>query len=339
MTMEISPAIGLCFIVLGGISQALFMLPAKWCKGWKFEHIWLIFSIFCYLILPWLIVLASVPGAGEILAATSGHDLVMMGVYGTGWALASLTFGIGVSMLGVSVGFALIFGISAFVGALLPLFAAHGELAMGKLLAILVSLGLMLTGVILCSLAGKWRETSESASSERGRYFKGLLVCVASGLFGATGNMGFVAGTGMVAIGRARGLSAFATSSLLLAYLCLFLFLLNAGYSLILVWRNDSFSVFLPKSHARYFVFSMLMSFFWMAGFIVYVIGARAMGTLGLSLGWGVFMCTIVASANVIGVLSGEWRSAPTAAKRRLGIGVSVLVIAIVGLAASNALM
>jgi hypothetical protein len=29
--MEISPAIGLCFIVLGGISQALFMLPAKWC--------------------------------------------------------------------------------------------------------------------------------------------------------------------------------------------------------------------------------------------------------------------------------------------------------------------
>ena len=35
----------------------------------------------------------------------------------------------------------------------------------------------------------------------------------------------------------------------------------------------------------------------------------------------------------------GEWTSAPVAAKRRLGIGVSVLVIAIVGLAASNALM
>jgi L-rhamnose-H+ transport protein len=339
MTMEYSPAIGLSLIVLGGISQALFMLPAKWCKGWKFEHVWLVFSFFCYLILPWLIVLISVPGAGAILSATPGHDLLMMGVYGTGWALASLTFGIGVSMLGVSVGFATIFGISAFVGALLPLFAADNHLPVGKLVAILVSLGFMLTGVILCSLAGKWREGSNVASSGRGNYLKGLLVCIASGLFGATGNMSFVAGTGMVAIGRARGLSAFATNSLLLAYLCLFLFVLNAGYSLILVFRGGSLSVLLPRKHPRYFVFGMLMSFFWMAGFIVYVMGARAMGRLGLSLGWGVFMCTIVASANAIGVLSGEWTSAPTAARRQLGIGVSVLVVAIVGLASSNALL
>ena len=72
------------------------------------------------------------PRRRRILAATSGHDLIMMGVYGSGWALASLTFGIGVSMLGVSVGFALIFGISAFVGALLPLFAAHRDLALGQ---------------------------------------------------------------------------------------------------------------------------------------------------------------------------------------------------------------
>ena len=62
------------------------------------------------------------------------------------------------------------------------------------------------------------------------------------------------------------------------------------------------------------------------------------MGSLGLSLGWGVFMCTVVASANAIGVLSGEWTSAPIAAKRQLGIGVSILVVAIVGLAVSNSL-
>jgi hypothetical protein len=36
--MENSSALGLCMIVLGGIFQAVFMLPAKWTKAWKFEH-------------------------------------------------------------------------------------------------------------------------------------------------------------------------------------------------------------------------------------------------------------------------------------------------------------
>ena len=335
--MESSPAIGLCIIVLGGICQAMFMLPAKWCKGWKFEHVWFIFSFFCFLLFPWLIVRTCVPNVAAIFAATGTRELLMMGVYGTGWALAALGFGIGVSLVGLSLGFAIIFGLSAFVGALVPLLA-NDAVSREKLLAILFCLVLMLAGVALCSFAGKWRENQNASAPGRGHYLKGIIFCVVSGLLGATGNLGFVAGTGVVAVGHAQGLSSFATNSLVLAYLCVFLFTINAGYALVLLLRHSSFPLFLPKAHARYFLFGMLMGIFWMASFLLYGIGARAMGSLGLSLGWGVFMCTVVASANAIGVLSGEWMSAPIAAKRQLGIGISTLVIAIVGLAASNAL-
>ena len=61
----------------------------------------------------------------------------------------------------------------------------------------------------------------------------------------------------MMDAGRAQGLTAFAAHSLVLAFLCLFMFVFNGGYSLILLVRHSSFSLFLPKAHARYFLFAM----------------------------------------------------------------------------------
>ena len=112
----------------------------------------------------------------------------------------------------------------------------------------------MLAGVALCSYAGKWRENQNVLSSERWHYLKGIIFCVIFGLLGATGNVGFVAGTGVVAVGHAQGLSSFATNSSVLAYLCIFLFTINAGYALVLLLRHSSFPLFLPKAHARYFL-------------------------------------------------------------------------------------
>src|SRR5579871_5882558 len=119
--MNSNHTLGLGMVVLGGIFQAMFMLPAKWCKNWKFEHVWLSFSFFCYLLIPWLIVFLSVPHVWAVFEATPSSTLIMMGVYGTGWALAALSFGIGINAIGLSLGFAIIFGLAAFVGALVPL--------------------------------------------------------------------------------------------------------------------------------------------------------------------------------------------------------------------------
>ena len=327
--MENSPIFGLVIILLGGFFEGIFMLPEKWCRGWKFEHVWLMFSFFCYLFLPWLIVRLGVPDVSAVFAATPKQDLLLMGLYATGWALAALSFGIGINLIGVSLGFAIIFGLAAFGGALVPLLTSN--LPPRKFLAVVLCLLLMLVGVSLCSLAGKWREQQSS-----GGYLKGVVFCIVSGLLGATGNMGFVAGSSLVATARAQGLSLFAANSLVLAYLCLFMFAFNAGYALFLLVRNSSFRVFFAREGSEYFLFTLLMGVFWMIGFLSYGYGALALGKLGLSLGWGVFMCTVVASANGVGILTGEWQAAPAAYKRRLAYGLSVLVLAIAGLAASN---
>jgi L-rhamnose-H+ transport protein len=330
--MENSPIFGLVVILFGGFFEGIFMLPEKWCKGWKFEHIWLTFSFFCYFLLPWVIVRLSVPNVSAVFAATPKQDLLLMGLYACGWALAALSFGIGINLIGVSLGFAIIFGLAAFVGALVPLLTSSVPPA--KFLAVLLCLVLMLVGVSLCSFAGRWRERLN-----HGGYLKGVIFCVVSGLLGATGNMGFVAGTSLVAAARAQGLSLFASNSLVLAYLCIFMFVFNGGYALFLLVRNSSFSVFFVPAQSRYFLFTLLMGIFWMIGFLSYGYGALALGKLGLSLGWGVFMCTVVASANGVGILTGEWQAAPSSSKRRLAYGLAALILAIAGLAASNTMV
>jgi len=327
--------LGLCLIVLGGICQAMFMLPAKWAKAWRFEHIWLTFASFSYLLLPWLVVILCVPRVWEIFEAVPKHDLFWMGLYATCWALAALGFGIGVSAIGMSIGFAIIFGLAAFVGALIPLIGER-VLFHGKLSLVVCCLLLMLVGVALCSHAGKWKEARIEEEIPGRRYFRGVLCCIASGLLGAAGNLGFFAGAGVVRIAYARGLSAFAANSVILAYLCLFMFTINAGYATILLFRSMSFSLLWPNNFGLNHLLSALMGILWMAGFLLYGVGAHTLGPLGLSLGWGVFMCTVVVSANAVGILSGEWRLAPSAARRQLAIGLAFLVIAIAGLAYSN---
>ncbi|HEX4486063.1 MAG TPA: L-rhamnose/proton symporter RhaT [Terriglobales bacterium] len=334
--MDNTAMIGLAMVLVGGVCQALFMLPAKWSKNWNFEHVWLTFSFFCYFLIPWLIVFLCVPSVKAVLSATPSQTLLMMGVYATGWALAALSFGIGINIVGLSLGFAIIYGLAAFVGALVPLLTSHHG-SLEKFFVILFCLFLMLLGVTFCSFAGRWREQNAS-SVEGGRYLRGVIFCIVSGLLGATGNMGFVAGTGMADVAQAQGLSNFAGGSLVLAYLCLFMFVFNGGYAVVLLIRNSSSDLLLTAKHSSYFIFSALMGLFWMAGFLLYGLGARALGELGHSLGWGVLMCTVVASANAIGMLSGEWRSAPRSAKRQLAAGIALLIFAMAGLAASNAM-
>ena len=332
--MDHSPVLGLVMVVLGGFFQALFMLPAKWCRNWKFEHVWLAFSLFCYFLIPWLIVLFCVPDVAGIIRATPLHTLLMMALYATGWALAALGFGIGVSAIGLSLGFAIIFGLAAFVGALVPLLTSNSGSAL-KFVLILSCLVLMLVGVGLCSFAGRWRE--QQTTLDRSRYLRGVIFCICSGLLGATGNLAFGAGTGMAEVGLTRGLSSFAASSLVLACLCLFMFLFNGGYAVILLIRNSSFPL-LGRGNLHYFAFAAAMGVIWMASFLLYGMGSAKLGNLGLSLGWGVFMCTVVASANIVGIFSGEWRNAPASAMRQLAAGLVVLMLAIAGLAASNAM-
>ncbi len=158
---------------------------------------------------------------------------------------------------------------------------------------------------------------------------------VISGLLAACGNLGFDAGGKITKEAEGLGISSFNATSIVWAYLCIFMFLANAGCSVILLRRNHSASTF-ANNAGKYFPFGLLMGALWIAGFFLYGIGAGKLGQLGLSLGWGILMSAVVLIANAWGIGTGEWSGSPAWARRRLAYGLAVLIIAIVGLSFAN---
>jgi L-rhamnose-H+ transport protein len=328
--------VGLLAVLAGGLCQGSFMLPMKWTRTWKWENTWLVFACTAYLVAPWALVLVGIPQAFHILASVRATTLLIVLLFGLGWGMGAVTFGLGVTAVGMSLGFAVILGLTAVVGTLIPMLLSSGpSLSFAKVAATGFSLAVMLLGVGVCSWAGKWKEQAPEPGSTLS-YMKGLAVCVISGLLSACGNLGFVYGAGIINQAESQGVPAAMAPNLVWALLTVALFLCNAGYAGRLLWRNRSFANFGKAHTKRYFVFGALMGTLWISGFVFYGVGARQLGDLGPSLGWAILMGSMVLVANLLGVLTGEWRGAPSPATQRLRWGIGLLLVAIVGLGFSN---
>ena len=72
-----------------------------------------------------------------------------------------------------------------------------------------------------------------------------------------------------------------------------------------------------------------LMGVLWYGSIVLYAISTTRMGELGTSIGWPLFLASIVVASTVFGVLTGEWRRTGTRPIQTMILGVSFLVVAI----------
>jgi L-rhamnose-H+ transport protein len=331
LTLESAAAAGLALVLAAGFFQGAFMAPSKWIRGWAWENYWLIFAATAYLICPWTLALATIPRLFGIYAASPWPAIAAAFLFGAGWGVGAVTFGLGVDALGLALGFAVILGVAATCGALIPLFFSPFTAAQAGLIA--VSLVVMLAGVAVCSFAGKWKEAGAGPRS----YRRGLLICMASGVLSSCGNLGFAFGGAITERAQTFGIAEATAPNVLWTLLTFPLFLCNAGYAWYLLLRRGT-TVKYRGAMVCNGALAVLMGVMWMVGIALYGAGARKLGPLGTSLGWAILMSAMVLVANVFGLATGEWKDAPAASRRRLGFGVMLLVAAIAGLGYANAI-
>ncbi|MBI3698188.1 MAG: hypothetical protein HY238_25550 [Acidobacteria bacterium] len=148
---------GVAVVLLAGAFQGSFMLPSKWMRNWAWENYWLIFATTAYLICPWLLAWFTVPRLFEVYEGVSPGALLSAAVFGAGWGIGAVTFGLGVDAVGLALGFAVILGVAATSGTLIPLLV---QLPAGfserQAWLTAIALALMLSGVAVCSFAGNW---------------------------------------------------------------------------------------------------------------------------------------------------------------------------------------
>lgn len=332
--MNESLAAGTAIVLLAGLFQGSFMLPAKSMRGWAWENYWILFAAVAYLVCPWLLAAITIPHLGEVYRGAPASVLVSTAVFGAAWGLGALTFGLGVDALGLALGYAVILGVAATSGTLIPLLVQTPDrFSAGQAALTAIALALMLLGVGICSLAGRWKE---SGAGQGRSYARGIAICVASGLLSAGGNLGFAFGAEIAARARQLGAAEHLAGNALWTLLALPLFLCNAGYAAWRLRHNGTFKLYRDRGSARRAMLAASMGVMWMAGMALYGAGARRLGPLGPSLGWATLMASVVMVANAMGLLTGEWTQAPARSRRQLALGLAILLAAIATLGYAN---
>ena len=79
------------------------------------------------------------------------------------------------------------------------------------------------------------------------------------------------------------------------------------------------------------------MGILWAGSIEYYGMATANLGKLGPSIGWAVFQSTAIFWANILGILTGEWKGVSKKALRIMAVGLLILLagICIVGFSAT----
>jgi len=330
--MSFAMWIGLAAVVFAGMLQGVFAVPMKYARRWNYEHIWLIYSLAGMVVLPWMLTIATVPHLGEVYSLTPTPVLVRIAGFGLCWGIGSALAGLGMNLLGIGLGMAIILGLSASLGSLIPLLIlSPQQLHTTQGRTYLVGTVIMLAGIAVCARAGMLRDAARNRgeSAPHRSFLAGFMVCCLSGLFSSALNFSYAFGGDALERARALGASRLWSTGVVTALAVSGGFISNLAYCGYLLRKNGTLGKFTSDGAGTGWVCGALMGLFWFGGQSLYAIGITRMGQLGVVIGWPLLMGMIIVTSNAAGVMTGEWNGVSVATKRFLAFGMLIILAAL----------
>lgn len=335
--------IGVAFALLGGIVQGAMLWPMKFAEKWSWENAWLGFSVVAYLLAPWVLAFWTIPHLLQALGQVTPRTLAITLLFGMGWGLGTVMFGLGIAILGLGLSYVIIMGLTVSVGTLVPLLTLAPEEVFSSRGSILI-LGVVaiIGGTALCSHAGKLRERRLGiAAPQRGAmvrqsYRVGVILCVLAGILVPCGNLALSFGSEITRQAQALGATTLRSVNALWAVATFPLFLCSGAYCLVLLRRNRTLDKFWQPGTGSHWWLAIGMGVAQMAGIALYGFGAASLGRLGTSIGFAILMSSMIITANVLGLVSGEWKGAGTRPGSLMTAGLVVLTGAILLISYGN---
>ena len=321
---------------LAGVCTGSFGLPMKLNKRWKWENTWVVYAIWVLLIVPWLIAFLTVPNLFQAYDEVSKKVLFLVLVFGSCWGVGQIAFGKGLDYLGIGMGFSLQIGLIIAVGSLLPLFLEQADVILKKQgLAIIGGVLVIIASLVISGFAAAMKEKDLAVSEEhcdgireKKTFRKGFLICITAGLLCPGLNYAYLYGGPLtkmaVTLGAHKALAANAVLPL-----CLFgPFFINLGYAVRLLKKNKTWELYYKKDNRIYYLYTLIMGV-WTVGVALFGVAAANMGDLGNSIGWAIINAASIFWANVLGLLTGEWKGA---ARKTLILMIAGLAVLLAGI-------
>ena len=160
--------LGITLGIFSGLLHGSFALPMKKVKTWQWEHTWVMFSLWGTIVLPLMLAFITVPDLFSVYMQTPFNVLVVVFLFGAGWGVANVGFGIGLNMVGLAMGTAIVLGLNNAIGAILPIFLYNSDKILQPIgLTISAGVLVMIAGIIFCAIAGMKREKATEAAGRK----------------------------------------------------------------------------------------------------------------------------------------------------------------------------
>ncbi|OHB53699.1 MAG: hypothetical protein A2Y12_15105 [Planctomycetes bacterium GWF2_42_9] len=340
--------IGVAWTFFAALLLGTFALPSKYIKNYAWENTWGVFSLVGMLIVPVGFSSILIKGLWATYAQVSPS--IVFGVIALGflWGCGICCWGLGLSMVGLTLTYSLAMGTMALVGSMLPFFlgnAANAATAGG--MTIIAGVLICIIGVAINGRAGMLREKSQANSitgnaPEKKIMLKGLIICVLAGLLSSCCNIAYHIGgnVGKIAIisGEKYGNAPYLAGLSVWTLIFLGGFISSLGFCIIQLFKNDTRGRFIGKGAALNFCFAALMATGHFASLFFYGVGAWKLGALGTTVGFAIFQSGSLVVGNGLGLFTGEWLSSDTKSKNWLVAGLSILIIGIVVVSIGNSI-
>jgi L-rhamnose-H+ transport protein len=245
--MGANPVVGVVYHWLGGLASGSFYVPYRGVKRWAWETFWLAGGFFSWIIAPWILALLMTKDLLPVLHEAPAAALFWSFFFGLLWGVGGLTFGLTMRYLGLSLGMAVVLGLCAAFGTLMPPIF-RGEFmtqvvgtSSGRV--ILLGIFVCLAGIAAAGLAGVSKERVMSPEQQRAaiqefNLKKGIGVAVLSGVMSACFAYGLAAGDPIKALTLQHGTAVLWQGLPVLVVVLIGGFITNFVWCLVLLIRN-----------------------------------------------------------------------------------------------------
>lgn len=342
-----NPFFGVVLHGIGGVAHGSFYAPLHRVKRWAWESYWLIQGIAAWIITPWIVAWLLGTHPVHVLANSPFRSIFLTYMFGVMWGFGSLTFGLTMRYLGMSLGMAVALGYCATFGTLIPpiidgTFVSQLLTNTGGQI-ILLGVGVCLAGIGLCGYAGirKEREITSEQCHDGVKEFalgKGFLVATFSGIMSAGFAYGINAGKPVAEMALQVGAADIFKNSPVFILVMAGGFTVNCIWCLILNFRNKTGCDYITGNKSTLcanYIYSAIAGLIWYTGFFFYGMGTTKMGQCDFS-SWSIHLAFVIIFSTICGFILKEWNGVRRKTLSLLFFAILILVVSTIITAAGN---
>lgn len=335
---------GVLLHAVGASCAALCYTPQKKLVQWSWQTYWLAQATVCWLLLPVLIAVVTIPQLSKVLEEAPGSAVWRTFGLGMAYGIGGTAFGMAIRYVGFSLTYAIAVGISCVLGTLLPPMvndqldgflqkSGSGWIVSGIIMGAL--------GIFFCGIAGRYKELDMLRDSREQQNFslaKGLPLCLLAGLLSAVYGFSINQGQPIADIAAKYGAGHF-QGNVIYIFSNSGAFVTTLVYCLYLHRKENTFREYRSFASRNYLARNYMMAFLtgllWYAQFFFYGLGHVRMGNYKFT-SWAIHMIMLVIFSTIAGILMKEWTDSKPRTIKMLVAALFILVSAVLILTYGN---